>query len=99
MNGRTNVQSPKEPDLPSFTQFRQHPWSHLSIHSHSPVTAFFSHFGSGDMFLHHPLLFRPPHLQHVQLPSPALRKSQLARGQFDVDGWDAANVMLGHGVS
>jgi hypothetical protein len=51
------------------------------------------------MFLHHPLLFRPRHWQHVHPLVPALWKSQFASGQFPVDGWDAANVMLGHGVS
>ena len=96
---RTFLKRPSIKNLRSLTQLRQHPWSQLSIHSHSFVTGFFSHFGSGARLLHQPLVFLPPHLQQVHPPPPALRKSQLASGQLAVDGWDAANVMLGHGVS
>lgn len=59
-------------DVQSLAQFRQHPWSQVSIHSHSLVIVFFSHLGLGDMFLHHPLVLRPPQLQHVH-PVPPLR--------------------------
>lgn len=51
------------------------------------------------MLLHHPLVFAPPQLQQIQPPPPALRKSQFARGQLEVDGWDAANVMFWHAFS
>jgi alpha-N-acetylglucosamine transferase len=85
-------------NLPTLPQLRQHPWSQRSIHSHSFVTRFFSHFGSGDMLLHHPLVFRPRHLQHIHSSLPALRKSQFASGQLAVDGWDAANAIPAHGV-
>jgi hypothetical protein len=86
-------------DLPALQQVRQHPWPQRSIHSHSFVTGFFSHSGLGDVLLHHPLVFCPPHLQHVHSPPSALRKSQFASGHLPVDDWDAANVVLAHGVS
>jgi hypothetical protein len=50
------------------------------------------------MLLHHPLVFRARHLQHIHPSLPALRKSQFASGQLAVDDWDAANVIPAHGV-
>jgi hypothetical protein len=54
--------------LPSLTQFRQHPWSHLSRRSHSWFRGFRSY--RCHTLLHHPPLLRPPHWQQVH-PLPA----------------------------
>lgn len=82
--------------LPSLVQFRQHPWSHVSTYSKSFVMVFFSNLGLGDGFVHHPPVFRPPQLQQVQALPP---KSQFAKGQLELDGWDPAKVILEQGVS
>lgn len=45
------------PDVRYLAQSSQHPWSHVSTHSHSSVMWFFSHVGF--LNVHHPCVFGP----------------------------------------